>query len=204
MNKRKWVVSVGAFLLVLLLASGYLALAAEYGSQEDPLVTLSYITDVLSPATMDAVDKAIDDKVKSFEADMDAKIASYTQQIDSKISAATINTNDEEFINAVADAVIEKMGGVSAAAPASEWKVVKIASGKTVICKVGVEVLLRIGSATCVASGTTGLINLSSATNLANGGALATNNLYIVTIDGRGFKATSDATVLIRGEYTIS
>ena len=41
MARNKWMVTVGSILLIALLASGYMAVAAEYGSKEDPLVTLS-------------------------------------------------------------------------------------------------------------------------------------------------------------------
>ena len=55
MNKRKWTIWLSAALLVVLAVSGYFAIAAEYGSKEDPLVTLSYINEVLSPQTMEAI-----------------------------------------------------------------------------------------------------------------------------------------------------
>ena len=49
MKSRKWTFSLAALLLVVLMTTCYLAIAAEYGSQDDPLVTLSYINDVLAP-----------------------------------------------------------------------------------------------------------------------------------------------------------
>ena len=85
----------------------------------------------------------------------------------------------------------------------NNWTVIRMTSGQTLTAEVGCEMLLRFGSAQCVASGSPGLINLSSGTDLANGGNLSTNNLYIVTIQGRGIQATSDATLLINGTYTI-
>jgi hypothetical protein len=39
--------------------------AAEYGSNDDPLVSLSYITDVLAPETLKKVDEEIDKKMQN-------------------------------------------------------------------------------------------------------------------------------------------
>ena len=38
--------------LAVLVLAGFLALAAEYGTQDDPLVSLSYINNVLAPETL--------------------------------------------------------------------------------------------------------------------------------------------------------
>lgn len=213
MSKKKWIVTTGAFLLVALLATGYLAMAAEFGSQEDPLVTLSYITDVLSPDTIKSLEEAIAAKVQAITADMDAKLAGYSEQLDGKIAELegryTVEGTDDAFVGKVADAVIEKMGagstgGGTAPAASSEWKVVKVDNGKTMMLELGAEVVLRIGTGVCTSTGSTGLINLSSGTTIGDGAALAANNLYLVTIaPGRGVKATSAMTVLVRGGYTI-
>ena len=59
MNKRKWIITTSSVLLVLLLISGYMAIAAEYGAESDPLVSASYITDVLAPETIKQVNATI-------------------------------------------------------------------------------------------------------------------------------------------------
>ena len=195
MARNKWMVTVGSILLIALLASGYMAVAAEYGSKEDPLVTLSYITDVLEPEALKRVDEAIADKTATLNAELDGG------------GSASDLASNEALINAVADAVIEKMGADSSAtAPAGEsWKVVKLEAGKKLTGKVGAQVLLRIGSATCLAPSSPGLINLSAGNELASGKALAQNNLYMVTVEGRGITAgAGGATILACGEYTIS
>ncbi len=106
-------------------------------------------------------------------------------------------------INKVADKVASKIASGESTAN-DEWKVVKLEKGKQMTFSIGAEILLRIGTANCVSSGNPGLINLSSATELPNGGALVKNNLYIVTVEGRGIKAASDATVVVNGKYTVS
>ena len=48
-------------------------------------------------------------------------------------------------------------------------------------------------------------IDETTAASLNNGGALAANHLYMMTIEGRGVKAGSDTTkLLVRGSYTIA
>ena len=211
MTRNKWMVTVGSILLIALLASGYMAVAAEYGSKEDPLVTLSYITDVLEPEALKRVDEAIADKTATLNAELDGKIEEYVAKLDEALASGGGSASDlasnEALINAVADAVIEKMGADSSAtAPAGEsWKVVKLEAGKKLTGKVGAQVLLRIGSATCLAPSSPGLINLSAGNELASGKALAQNNLYMVTVEGRGITAgAGGATILACGEYTIS
>ena len=113
MARNKWMVTVGSILLIALLASGYMAVAAEYGSKEDPLVTLSYITDVLEPEALKRVDEAIADKTATLNAELDGKIEEYVAKLDEALASGGGSASDlasnEALINAVADAVIEKM-----------------------------------------------------------------------------------------------
>lgn len=209
MEKKKWNIWLAALLLVALSVTGYFAIAAEYGSKDDPLVTLSYINDVLSPNMMEKIDAAfaakesaftsvIDTKMNQIDKDMATKLAEYQKTIQS------LNISDD-VINAIADEVITKMDGSSTTTPtqASDWKVLKLTAGQTLTAEVGCEMVLRIGGATCVSSGTPGLINLTDGTDLANGKALAANNLYLVTVKGRGITTTSGCTILISGSYTV-
>ena len=71
------------------------------------------------------------------------------------------------------------------------------------MCEVGVQAILRVGQATCVAAGTPGLIDLSNGETLENGGALAANHLYTASIQGRGIYTAQGCTLLIAGSYTI-
>lgn len=210
MSGKKWMVGVSAVLVLTAATTGYMALAADYGSKEDPLVTLSYITDVLSPETVQLLEDKINSKATETEQNLDKKIADFSAQMDAKISefqgqSASAVVNDE-FIAKVAEAVAQKStsavsGGQSASAG---WSVVKVANGKTIMLPLGTEVVLRLGSGECYSTGTTGLINLSTGSTLSNGQSVAANNLYLVTIEGgRGIKATADMTVMVSGSYTI-
>ena len=93
----------------------------------------------------------------------------------------------------------------SSASSSATFSVVTLSSGQTLTGDIGCEVMLRVGSATCVSPSSPGLIDESAATTLNNGGALVTNHLYMMTIEGRGVKAGSGtAKLLVRGGYTIA
>ena len=219
MSKRKWILTTSAFLMILLLLTGYMAIAAEFGSQDDPVVALSYITDVLAPEILENVNDNIELKSKEFSTQMNQKLTEYTSQLDATIKEfeeRNLNiATDAQFIDAVTTQVMARLNGTSApgtstapttpAIGGNDWKLIEVPKGKSVVFEVGGMVLLRVGDATCVAPSDPGLINLTTATVLNNGNNLAKNNLYMITVQGRGFKATGSTNkLLVSGTYTIS
>jgi len=85
------------------------------------------------------------------------------------------------------------------------FTVVTLSQGQVLTGDIGTEVMLRVGSAVCVAPSAPGLIDESAAAALNNGGALVQNHLYMMTIEGRGVKATAATTkLLVRGAYSIA
>jgi len=105
-------------------------------------------------------------------------------------------------------AIVKEMGGQVTGVDGgsvSTFTVVTLTNGQVLTGDIGCEVMLRVGSAVCVAPSAPGLINETSGTTLNNGGALVANNLYMMTIEGRGVQATAATTkVLVRGTYTIA
>lgn len=91
------------------------------------------------------------------------------------------------------------------ASSASSFVVVTLSGGQTLTGGIGCEVMLRVGSAVCVSPSDPGLVDETTASTLANGGALAQNHLYMMTIEGRGVRATAGTVkVLARGSYTVA
>ena len=163
-----WKIRLAAFCLAgSCLAAGAVALAA--GDQNDPLVTLSYLTQ-----------KVLPDLEKSTQEKADAKSAELTKQF-------------------------EELASQSGTGSSASYQVVTLSAGQRMNLGLGAEVMLRVGSATCVSPSSPGVIGVSAATTLNNGGALVTNHLYMMTIEGRGVKAGSGTVkLLVRGGYTIS
>lgn len=210
MNGRKWTIWISSGLLILMGITGYFAIAADSGSREDPVVTLSYINDVIGPQTIQEIDAIFEEKKGTLDEELDKRLNDLSGEMD-RMAAQYRNTLagaivSDAVVDQIAQKVVESMGGSGggSASSTASWSVVQIEAGKTLTGSVGCEVILRIGAATCVASGTPGIINLSDGTDLANGGELKTNNLYIVTVNGRGVASSGGCTVLVSGSYTIS
>ena len=166
MKKNRWFLRM----LVLLVISGTLnmtvSVAAEAGSDQDPLVTLSYLNETFLGQIMTKVDQ---------------KIAARNSQL------------------------LQQSGGGTGSASSVEFQVVTLSKGQTLTGDIGCEVMLRVGTASCMSPSSPGLIDLTTAGTLNNGGALVTNHLYMMTIEGRGVKAGSATTkLLVRGSYTVA
>ena len=115
-----------------------------------------------------------------------------------------IMTQVDQKIAARNSQLLQQSGGTGSASSA-EFTVVTLSSGQTLTGDIGCEVMLRIGSASCVSPSNPGLIDETTAATLNNGSALSVNHLYMMTIEGRGVKAGAAATkLLVRGSYTIS
>lgn len=111
-----------------------------------------------------------------------------------------IDKRNQEIVDAVGG---QAAGGESGAV--NTFSVVTLTNGQVLTGGIGCEVMLRVGSAVCVSPSNPGLINETDGTVLNNGGALVTNHLYMMTIEGRGVKATAATTkVLVRGTYTVA
>ena len=159
MKKDRWLLRAVVLLALSAALMSGVSLAAEAGSPQDPLVTLSYLNDTFFSQLMQRVDQ---------------RIAERTGQA-------------------------LPGGGASAS-----FVVVTLNEGQTLTGGVGCEVMLRVGSATCGASDSVGLIDTTSGGVLGTGAALSQNHLYMVTIAPRWITASSATVkVLVRGPYTI-
>ena len=115
----------------LLLAAAALAatlfLTTGAGTDQDPLVTLSYLNETFMDAVMEKVDQKI--------ADRNSQLA---QQLGGQAPVGGTGTADT-------------------------FTVVTLSNGQVLMGDIGCEVLLRVGTAVCVAPSAPGLIDESSA-----------------------------------------
>ena len=170
MKKNRWYLRMAAMLALSLVLSCTVSLAAEAGSSQDPLVTLSYLNDTFLGQIMEKVDAKI--------AQRNSQIV---QQLEGQASSGT------------------------GTATAATFTVVTLSSGQTLTGDIGCEVMLRVGTASCVAPSAPGLIDESAGSTLSDGGALVQNHLYMMTVEGRGVRATAATTkLLVRGSYSIA
>ncbi len=208
MSKKKWITGLSSVLLVLLLLASYVAIAADTTGQDDPLVSLSYLTDVLAPETIEKVNAAIDLKADELEKSINLVLSEYTTQLETTINDLESRYNnlatDSSFINAVSASVIQQMGTEGTAAGGSSWSLVSVQAGETYKFEVGGMILLRIGSASCYTPSSPGIIDTTSGAELDGGKALEKNHLYLVTVAERGFTAKQDSKIMVFGSYTKS
>jgi hypothetical protein len=144
-------------LLVGTVLAAFVAIAADVGSQSDPLVTLSYLNNTFLPKVL--------------------------AQVDEKLSGQTTGTTTGD---------------------AQSYTAVSLTAGQILYGDAGCEVLLRSGSASCVASdgATPGLVDSTTGGSINHGQSLTANHLYLMTTQ-RGVKAAGAVTLLVRGGYTI-
>ena len=180
MKQKKWPVRLISGGLVTLALAGVAVAAGQQGSKNDPLVTLSYLEDQAIPAILEQVDDKVADKQTQLEQKLAAVVDGYVTEVEKALSDGSGSSS---------------VGGV--------FQIVSLKAGQTVVGTEACEFLLRAGTAVCVSDTAPGLIDTTSGSTLAGGQNLSANHLYLATIDGRGVKASTDVTIMVRGGYTI-
>lgn len=154
MKEKKAKIIICAILAVCAIAGITVYAAYNYGTKGDPLITKSYLDEVLAPELME-----------EFNAQLDAQ-----------------NSGSED----------------------GTFMVLTLGKGQKLKCKVGCEVMLRVGAAYASGSDSPVLVDTTLGRTLENDTALEKNHLYMATIADNGLTASASTTkVLVRGEYTI-
>lgn len=176
MKIRNRIMIMLAIIIAALFAFGLVAAATGgYGSSSDPLITLSYITDIFMPEVDTAINNAVEGKTQEISTELDDTIV----ELENKYNEASI------------------------ASAASTYEVITLNSGKKLVGEKGCEIMLRVGSAYCSAAASPGLIDTSTAGVIEDGEYLEKNHMYMVTIEGRGIVADGEIYIIVRGDYTI-
>lgn len=184
-----------AMALSLVMGGAVVTLAAGgYGSQDDPLVTLSYITDVAVPEANAQINSIFSQKQAAILDEVTKQVNQMRTDLAGKITPGSPVSQD--VLDQVANAAAAQLGSGSSTA---QWRSVSLAKGQTIYGALGAQLILRKGSATCYS----GMVNLSSGDTLSHGQSVAANNLYLIGTEGCGFTATADCTVLVNGGNTI-
>ena len=183
MKKNRWPLRLLSLLLVsLTLFTATVMAVGGAGSEDDPLVTLSYLNDIFLPDLLTRVDDKLETRDAALSEKLDAQVQDDIKELEDKLGSGT----------------------GSSAGTVDSFKVVTMSSGQILYGEIGCEVMLRVGTASCVSPSSPGLIDETDAATLESGKALVKNHLYMMTISDRGVKATAATTkLLVRGSYQI-
>lgn len=177
-TKKKLLIALGVIFAVAFISGASILAATTLGTAADPLVTLSYLTSKLKPQIMNDVNASINAAEATLSAQLDTQVNDFTADIDARLNNSASQT--------------------------AGFTLVTLAKDQTVVCGVGTEILLRVGTAAATGSGAA-LVDTTSGGALSSGGALTANHMYMVSIQGNGLKATaSSVKILIRGTYMVS
>ena len=183
MNRNLWPLRLAGLLLAsyTLLVVSVLAVGGA-GSEDDPLVTLSYLNETFMGQFLGKVDERL--------AARDAELAE------------RLNAQVRQDTAALAEQYGAGVGTPSGSA--DTFAVVTLQNGQTMWGGIGCEAMLRVGAASCVASSSPGLIDETDGSTLGGGQALVKNHLDMMTVEDRGIRATAETVKLLaRGAYVI-
>ncbi|MBR4942347.1 MAG: hypothetical protein IKZ19_10155 [Clostridia bacterium] len=205
MKKKRLLLLIVGAVIVLAVSGGLYAIAGGEGTETDPLITKSYLEQVFQPSIDKLIDEAVAEAAKTESDKLDALVDDYKKQISDRIDEFNSETGNEldnaTYVALLEDAISQRLMTVDVTVPteADVFRTVTLTAGQTLACNEGAEFFLRSGSATCVSS----LLNVPAGTLTDSGADLGRNVLYISPNAGCGLTATENASVFIRGGYTV-
>ena len=179
--KKKTLRTTLCVALVGTVLAAFMAIATEVGSQNDPLVTLSYLNETFMNQILTKVDEKLVGRNTLLKTELEASIGRVEQ----------------ELLLQFGGSVGSATGGT-----AVSFTPVTLLPGQTLYGSAGCEVMLRSGSAAAYSALSPALLDSTDGTTLASGGALVLNHLYMLPADC-SVTVLSDAVILIRGSYLV-
>lgn len=184
MKKRLGAIAL-AFVVVLVVGA-----YAVYGDSDitgDPLVSLSYINEVLWPEIEDMIERAISgEDIRREEPDTEEDTEEDTE------------SESETETEAPEEPAVEVRG--------AEYEVLHLMENTLLLSETPCEIILRSGHAVAYLAGNdNGLADLTDGGELMEGDSLVSNHLLMIPRgDGRGVRITSqEAYIMVRGGYRI-
>lgn len=175
-------------ILALLSALTVTVLAASYDSSEDPIISLSYLTEVFRPSIV----RDYEEKIDALEAKIDA------------LSSGGITppvTGPETQPEPETEPVPETQP-----AAGMTYEVIQMKYGDCLFAAGPIDILLRAGSAICIApDAAQGISDYTEGVEIYNGESLTKNHMCLIPRgDGRGIMATAQSVyIMVRGEYSL-
>ena len=171
----RWVAVTSVLALSTLLVGSSLAAT---GDENDPLITLSYLDQVVIPQVIAQVEEGAARRQTELEKSFTDQVAQYKKEMEASIGG---------------------QGTKSAA-----FELVTLVKGQTMALEVGCEVMLRVGSVQVNSKTNPALIDIATGGDVKNGTSLTKNHLYMTTIPDRTLTPTTETVkLLVRGGYSM-
>lgn len=189
--KRYFNIFILVIVISLLLVHTVSGVSPEPGSDEDPLVTKSYVDSELGKFTAQ-----INSKINMLKSEFrKSKSDETTEMIKNKLLEL------EKTVNSLNKQIEEQ-------SKYSKFSVVELEAGQSIIFGDSTEIILRSGKALAIAGekgdGLADITTDSKRNNLVTDDIVPVNHLLLAARDdGRGIKAVTKIWVLVKGDYRI-
>lgn len=189
MNKNISLIKKAAVTVILLcvfMTTFAFGVTEDYSTENDPLISLSYINGVLTPQ----YERYVDDKVKSVS-------------VDEIVSALMKNDSFKDYVASVIAS--QSSGSTPGSAVSAEFVSLSLSAGKRITANGRCEVIVRSGRAAAFCKTSGAIKDISANKTLSNGETVIIGDLIEISYaDNAGIAALQSSTeVLIRGEFTI-
>ncbi|MBQ9121217.1 MAG: hypothetical protein IJY12_02505 [Clostridia bacterium] len=190
------------FVILSLLATAVIfAAGSTYDSSSDPLVSLSFLTEIFKPELQNEIREAND----NVELVLQAQIDSLTAQIADQSDKIALLTEKLEKVSATLPST--PSASESGAASHQVYVVLELKKGDVLIAEEVSELVLRSGEAIVMTpSVNKSLLDCTDGQELTSGQSVPVNHFILIPgeADGRGITVTSDtASVMIKGAYSL-
>ena len=172
------------------------ALAADPGSSDDPLISLSYFEDKIESLK----ETLLEDLSNAFNLKFNDLSDDFTNKFDEAVETFSDELRDSKK---ELDDTLEEIRENGVSAP-TEFKVITLGEGEIILCEAGTEIIVRSGKSVVVTdkNSSGGISDITAGKDLANNEAIVNNHLLIVPkADGRGIKANITGAIMIKGNY---
>ena len=154
--------------VIVAMMAGMVVLAATAGTDDDPLVTRSYLDGPYKKTLLSEAERTAQSQVETLERSLDKRIQSFTSNLSEKLP-------EREQVE-------------------SEYETKTIASGGSETLPAGTQMLFLSGTATMAGAG---LTDVTAGEAVASGAALSANHLYVAAAECT-LQASAETKILMK------
>ena len=200
MSKKIKIFLVSFLILAVASTAVVFAAGATYDSSSDPLVSLSFLTEIFKPELQREIREANDNVELVLQAQIDSLLA----QIDGlKADIAALSKNSSTQLTPPTVTNPEQSEDDSV----QVYTILELKRGEILVAEEICELVLRAGTATVMTSYVDqGLLDCTDGCELLAGNDVPQNHFVLIPRggDGRGITVTSDvAFVMVKGAYSV-